>query len=71
MWQCWIIRERRRLFAEPLVLDLHSSDPRVLFRQLFALFTNGSLLLLNAHLELLNFLGPIFGSLRLRLATSQ
>ena len=71
MWQRWIIRECRRLFAEPLVLDLHSSDLPVLFCKLFALFTNGPLLSFEFLLELLNFLSPAFGSFGLRLAASQ
>ena len=71
MRQRWIIRECRRLFVEPLVLDLHSNDLRVLFCKLFALFTNGSLLLFEFFLESLNFLSLAFGSFGLRFATSQ
>ncbi len=71
MWQRWIIRERRRLFAEPLVLDLYSSDLRVLFCKLFALFMNGSLLSFEIFLELLNLLRTTLGSFGLCFATSQ
>jgi hypothetical protein len=70
MWQRWIMGERRRLFAAPLVLDLQLGDPRVPVSKLFALFMNGSTLLLELLLELLNYLRSPLRPFCLRLATS-